>query len=123
MNNKTIAINLQADNIRITKADLRFRNLSANTPIAESNAASRIYPFANNVSVIEDLTNERHNKPYTSIRKILPNLCKELGLDPSDMIYVWRQNCGCRCGCSPGFKVMGSATPKFDLYLQYEYVN
>lgn len=68
----------------------------------ERSKKTRVYIFIKNENIIENLENRR-NRPCDQYRKeVMPGVLKEMNL-PEDTKFSWKQNAGCRCGCSPGF--------------------
>lgn len=121
-NNTTLKLDLRKDHVCIKKAVLRYRNTPDDGRFSYADASSRVYPFLTNYNPIADIqSGERRNKPHNVLRHMLSQVFDLLGIDHKGSHLVWRQNCGCKCGCSPGFKVIGCTAPKFDIYIEYEY--
>lgn len=70
--------------------------------LQEYNANTRVYIWPEGETVIDNLMN-RKSRPYNIYKKeIMPEVLKELGLDP-EMKVRWSRYAGCSCPCSPGF--------------------
>lgn len=68
----------------------------------ERSKKARVYIFIKNENIMENLENRR-NRPCDQYRKeVMPGVLKEMGL-PDNTKFSWKQDAGCRCGCSPGF--------------------
>jgi hypothetical protein len=64
------------------------------------------YFFQVGESLSENLQNRR-SRPSKEYKKLLPEACKQAGIDPFTFLASWSQKCGCSCGCSPGFRLQG----------------
>lgn len=72
--------------------------------------SNKLYIWPEGESVMENLYN-RHDRPskvwkLDLIPAILEKLSKEypeIYIDVRDEEWGWRQRCGCKCPCSPGF--------------------
>ncbi len=63
---------------------------------------SRVYFFPENETVLENLLQGRHNRPFREYRKLLPFVLRHLGQDTPKA--SWSSKAGCSmCPCSPGF--------------------
>ncbi len=72
----------------------------------EKSKKVRVYIFTDGENIMDDLMNRR-SRPCDEYRKeVMPGVLKEMGL-PTDTKFSWKQNAGCRCGCSPGFIIPG----------------
>ena len=68
----------------------------------QANKSTRIYVWASEFNVIEDLQN-RTRRPHDAWRPRVLDVLKTLGF--TDVRMYWSQKAGCSCGCSPGFVV------------------
>ena len=71
---------------------------------------TKIFIYESNVSVFKDMVNG-FKKPYRKYRKdVLPKILQTIEKKFPDVYelikdekWAWRQKCGCKCTCSPGF--------------------
>lgn len=80
---------------------------------------SEVYVWLENESIGENMMNRR-NRPYTEWKKVvLPYLKEKLGRD--NIKLSWDQHCGCRCPCSPGFR-MTEGPMGMTIHIKVKYV-
>lgn len=78
---------------------------------------SHAYFFPKKESVMENLANRR-SRPYEEYRDLLKDVLYNEGL--VGVKAVWRQRCGCSCGCSPGFVLQGVNNYYKDFFIEVE---
>ena len=107
----------------IKSITLRQKSGSSSKPNAGSFFhRARIYISPEGETVMENLVEGRHTRPYTIYKKdVLPQLFRMLGLGgvhDLDRIKVgWSKKAGCTmCPCSPGFIVKAGNVP-YDIYV------
>jgi hypothetical protein len=92
-------------NLRLTKIETR---LTERTPSGRSYEKGVIYFFPQGENLADNLINRR-NRPYEVYKTHLDQVLAEAKKNPAfpqnvtAADFVWRQNAGCECGCSPGF--------------------
>ena len=74
------------------------------TQTIDSNRRTSHAYFFHKESVIENLENRR-NRPVQEYKELLLDLLYKEGI--TNVKPVWSQRCGCKCGCSPGFRLNG----------------
>jgi hypothetical protein len=114
-------------NVKIIKSERHERPLNDRRDWKDYRKAPRIYIWVKNYNPINDIfTGERYDKPYKNIRPMLPDVLRELGINPEGLRFRWSRYAGCSCPCSPGFIVSGyvpkSGDDYFDIHIEYEYV-
>lgn len=73
-------------------------------PIDGRRLVSHAYFFPAKETVVENLQNRR-NRPSAEYKDLLLELLHKEGVTGAKP--VWSQRCGCKCGCSPGFRING----------------
>lgn len=65
---------------------------------------SILYFFPVGETLIDNLA-ERRRRPVKEYRKLIPEVCKAVGInhEEGNLKFSWSQKAGCSCGCSPGF--------------------
>lgn len=82
---------------------------------------SRMYFSPKGETVLENFLHGRHNRPYAAYRTLLPEVFKQLNVEP--LKARWSQYAGCSCPCSPGFILSdmlsetGSAWDAYDVHV------
>ena len=80
-------------------------------------AKARLYVWPKGETLFENLQNRRQ-RPYNVYKKeVLPEVWKQLGVDP--LRVRWSRYAGCSCPCSPGFIVEGGLFGK-DVHVTVE---
>ena len=106
-----ITLDVRVSNVILTKATLS----------AVEDHVPKILVNLDADDVTDFVSGERFDRPYNTIRKVLPEVLRTLGIEYSPQVkFRWRQNCGCSCGCSPGFFVDNCSTMKYDVHLFYK---
>lgn len=62
-----------------------------------------IYVWTEGETILENLASRRC-KPYTAYKEMLEPHLASLGVPPGAELS-WDQKAGCKCGCSPGFRL------------------
>jgi len=77
-------------------------------PIEGRRQTGHAYFFVKNESIMENLQNRR-SRPQKEYRKLLKEvLFGQLECTPHQIGRItWSQYTGCKCGCSPGFRIEG----------------
>ena len=77
-------------------------------PIEGRRKTGHAYFFIKNESIMENLQNRR-SRPQKEYRKLLKEvLFGRLECTPHQIGRItWSQYTGCKCGCSPGFRIEG----------------
>lgn len=73
-----------------------------------------LYIFPTGESIVENLINRRE-RPWTEWKKLVTPILLKAGFAVEEIHNIkpsWSQKCGCKCGCSPGFKLNGATTFK-----------
>lgn len=68
-----------------------------------------MYFFIDGESIMDNLANRR-NRPHLEFKKMIPSVLSQMGLTQDQVSQIkpsWSQQCGCSCGCSPGFRLKG----------------
>lgn len=103
--------------IVVTKSEIRDRFYPAKRDEMtwkRYSQSCRVYWWFEKETVLDHLWN-RHNEPWQEVKKVLPNILKDLGV--SYKALRWNQKAGCSCGCSPGFILVDSNLHCKDIYL------
>lgn len=98
---------LNHNKMKISNVTVEMYPRRNGTPYRDKN---KLFIFVDNESIWENFVNRRC-RPHTSYKKeIIPMVMEKLKVKNKkvfkllkDMKWGWRQNCGCTCGCSPGF--------------------
>lgn len=68
-----------------------------------------MYFFIDGESIMDNLANRR-SRPHLEFKKMISGILLEMGLTQDQVNQIkpsWSQQCGCSCGCSPGFRLKG----------------
>ena len=71
-------------------------------------------------TVLENLFGGRYTRPYAELRKLLPEVLRQVGVE-WDGKAVWSQKAGCTCPCSPGFLLLSHGGKH--IFVEYETVD
>ena len=73
-------------------------------PMDGRRLTSHAYFFPKDESIVENLANRR-SRPTAEYKDLLLEYLHKEGI--TGVKPVWSQRCGCKCGCSPGFRING----------------
>jgi hypothetical protein len=90
---------MKITNVKVLKIDSMSRQKTAHC-----------YFFLTGESILENLKNRR-SRPTKEFKALLPEVFEKTEFNQlwkdGHIKASWSQNCGCSCGCSPGFRLTG----------------
>lgn len=108
----------QSVNITAKRCKVKVTNIS--TGREGNRRRARIYFWLKEETILENLFEGRHTRPYIEFKKLIPQILKAAGLP--DQKVRWSQRAGCSCLCSPGFVTVKSvfADQSNEIHVDYE---